>query len=147
MKRLNRRKLTEDWRCLVAIEPRLAELEAEARAYAKLDRIKRQLLRYPNLPPEVRKWASYECARLGTEMKALGFDSGQRGDNRWWAWLGLRWKIDKPTENEPKQPSNHSQTSQGSQGFPNKCVTKDEKLFQQPCEPCEPCATEQTGCQ
>ena len=34
----------------------------------------------------------YSDRRLGREMGDLGFESGQRGEGRWWAWLGLRWK-------------------------------------------------------
>ncbi|MER3501173.1 MAG: hypothetical protein C4295_06790 [Candidatus Fervidibacterota bacterium] len=51
------------WEELVAIEPALRSLEEEARAYAKVDALKRQLLRYaPLLPPEVHRWAEHTCA-------------------------------------------------------------------------------------
>ncbi len=59
----NKRDLSAEWRRLVKLEPALAELAAEARAYAAVDRAKRQLLRYETpLPAEVWRWAAYECA-------------------------------------------------------------------------------------
>lgn len=51
------------WGELVAMEPGLRALEREARAYARLDHLKRQVLRHDGrLPAEVQRWADHSCA-------------------------------------------------------------------------------------
>jgi hypothetical protein len=51
------------WEALVALDPGLRVLEREARMHARLDRLKRQLLRHEwLLPAEVQRWAQRSCA-------------------------------------------------------------------------------------
>ncbi len=33
--------------------------------------------------------------KIGRELKELGFEDGQRGERRYWSWLGLKWKNNK----------------------------------------------------
>lgn len=51
------------WERLVDLEPELAQLEREVRAYRRMDQLKRQLLALPvELPPDVVRWATTTCA-------------------------------------------------------------------------------------
>ena len=31
-------------------------------------------------------------AQMNSELRALNFEEGQRGDKKWWAWVGIKWK-------------------------------------------------------
>jgi P4 family phage/plasmid primase-like protien len=70
---------------------------------------------------------AYTDQRLGREMSELGFESGQRGENKWWAWLGLRWA--------PLQ----SQDSRDSQDISNNFPERSGKLFVETRESRESC--------
>ncbi len=78
----------------------------------------------------------YSDHRLGSEMKAMGIESGQRGaaPTKWWAWLGLTWK----------QACGQSQESQESQLISNNFPERVEKLFQKTCDSCDSCDLDPT---
>ncbi len=66
------------WEELIALEPRLRQLEAEAKAYAALDRAKRRMLKRfgPLLPEDVARWCNRFCA-----------------NEVWYAWGGLKDRL------------------------------------------------------
>jgi putative DNA primase/helicase len=35
---------------------------------------------------------AYTAERINSEMERLGFESGQKGENKWRSWVGLTWK-------------------------------------------------------
>jgi len=75
---------------------------------------------------------AYTDARLGREMREIfGFEDGQRGEKRWFAWLGIRW-ADKSAGGD----SNSSKSSNSSITR----IEEDDKRFIQPFEPFEPFA-------
>jgi len=43
----------------------------------------------------------YTSSRLKQEFREMGIEEGQKGEKKWWAWLGLRWK--QKNEEETKQ--------------------------------------------
>jgi hypothetical protein len=77
---------------------------------------------------------AYNDRRLGRDMAELGFETGQRGENRWWAWIGIRWR-----------PQDHSQKSQNSHLLDNNFPGAPEKLFQRRCEKCDFCELAEHG--
>ena len=81
---------------------------------------------------EQRGFNAYTDTRLGREMREIfGFEDGQRGEKRWFAWLGIRW-ADKSVGGDSKgsKSSNSSITR----------IEEDDKRFVQPFEPFEPFA-------
>lgn len=79
---------------------------------------------------------AYTDNRLGREMGELGFESGQRGEAKWWAWLGLRWK----------KGDGQSQDSQDSHLFQNNFPGIPEKLFVETCDSCDSCDCDGPQC-
>jgi putative DNA primase/helicase len=81
---------------------------------------------------EQRGFNAYTDTRLGREMREIfGFEDGQRGEKRWFAWLGIRW-ADKSAGGD----SNSSKSSNSSITR----IEEDDKRFIQPFEPFEPFA-------
>jgi putative DNA primase/helicase len=45
---------------------------------------------------------AYSDSRIKQEMLAMGLDEAKRGpaEKRWWAWVGIKWKEEQPTDGD-----------------------------------------------
>jgi len=63
---------------------------------------------------------AYSDSRIKQEMLAMGLDEAKRGpaEKRWWAWVGIKWKEEQPTDGDEDAFTSESvQGVQSVQGF------------------------------
>ncbi|GIV14875.1 MAG: hypothetical protein KatS3mg022_0310 [Armatimonadota bacterium] len=45
---------------------------------------------------QARGMNQYQTRRVNQRMRELGYEEAQKGERKWWAWIGICWKNDPP---------------------------------------------------